>query len=181
MGVKTAMQAAEQLYVAGLLSYPRTETQVFVQDLDCLGIVRMLGKQPRYEAYVRDKLFGAQSLSKQTAGASSYEQYLSRLVSNNMSGTRAGRKDDKSHPPLHPVRAPHGGLQSTEEAVYDSVSRLFLASVSLPKRTLQLKFSTLVQDVEYQAFESFVLDPGFEEILTGKGPDRIPPELVQFC
>lgn len=44
IGVKAAMQAAEQLYVAGLLSYPRTETQVFVQDLDCLGIVKMLGK-----------------------------------------------------------------------------------------------------------------------------------------
>lgn len=35
--------------------------------------------------------------------------------------------------------------------------------------------------MEYQASENFVLDPGFEEILTGKGPDRIPPELMQFC
>lgn len=26
-----------------------------------------------------------------------------------------------------------------------------------------------------------MLDPGFEEILNGKGPDRIPPELMQFC
>lgn len=67
------MQAAEKLYVAGLLSYPRTETQVFVQDLDCLGIVKMLGKQIKYEAYVRDKLFGAQYLSKQNTGSNSYE------------------------------------------------------------------------------------------------------------
>ena len=62
-----------------------------------------------------------------------------------MSGRRSSRKDDKSHPPLHPIKAlPHGQLQVAEEIVYDSVARLFLASVSLPKRTLMLKFSTII-------------------------------------
>ena len=40
MSAERTMQVAEELYQQGILSYPRTETEVFAEGFDLLGMVR---------------------------------------------------------------------------------------------------------------------------------------------
>lgn len=45
-------------------------------------------------------------------------------------GPRAGTKDDKAHPPIHPVRALGQDAPPDLKKVYDFIARHFLGSIS---------------------------------------------------
>ena len=46
-------------------------------------------------------------------------------------GPKAGKKDDKAHPPIHPVKhVDRGSLSNDEWRIYDLLSRHFLASLA---------------------------------------------------
>jgi len=59
-------------------------------------------------------------------------QFASRVASGEQfSGPKAGQKDDKAHPPIHPVKhLDKNSVHSDEWRVYDLLSRHFLASLA---------------------------------------------------
>ena len=104
-----AMNVAEKLYQQGILSYPRTETDVFPDTMDLADLV---GKQT----------------GNPNAAIAGYATQL--LQPNRMRTPRSGGHDDKAHPPIHPTAPPPAGLQGVEKQVYEFVARHFLACVS---------------------------------------------------
>lgn len=112
MRPSVALSLAEELYRRGLISYPRTETEVYSPSLDLRAILAELARHPTYGALASEVLRGP------------------------IRPTR-GVKDDRAHPPIHPVRAADRGVVASQLGaaawrLYDLVVRHFLATLSPP-------------------------------------------------
>ena len=102
---KETIAAAEKLYTAGLISCPRTETNIFPKELQLAPLV---------EAQQHDNRWG---------------EFAGQVLANGGPRPRVGKKSDQAHPPIHPLKAA-GNLQGNEAKVYEFVTRHFLACVS---------------------------------------------------
>ncbi len=99
-----AMNIAENLYMAGLISYPRTDNTVYPASINLKAIV---------------KKFLNSEFAKEAEIALSH-----------MKPSR-GRKETKDHPPIHPVGiARKSELSKDEWRIYELVVRRFLATLS---------------------------------------------------
>jgi DNA topoisomerase-1 len=104
---KDTLALAQELYVAGLISYPRTSSQVLPKEIDYRKILADLSGQEYYKGY-------AQELLKKKD-----------LEPNN------GKKTDPAHPAIFPT----GQIQAIEgrqAKIYDIIVRRFLATFGDP-------------------------------------------------
>ncbi|KAL3729036.1 hypothetical protein ACJRO7_033608 [Eucalyptus globulus] len=113
MSSEHTMKVAEELYQAGFVSYPRTETDNFSARTDLHAIVQEQQGHPVWGSY-------AQRLLDPSSG-------LWRNPSN-------GGHDDKAHPPIHPTKFSGGERNWSQDhhRLYELVVRHFLACVSQP-------------------------------------------------
>uniref|UniRef100_A0A674ELQ5 DNA topoisomerase n=1 Tax=Salmo trutta TaxID=8032 RepID=A0A674ELQ5_SALTR len=107
IGAKETMKIAEKLYTQGLISYPRTETNLFPKDLALGPLVEHQTHSPAWGAFAR-------GVMEQPGGPN----------------PRQGTKTDQAHPPIHPIKYTNT-LQGNEQRVYEFIVRHFLACVSL--------------------------------------------------
>lgn len=73
------MRVAEKLYTQGLISYPRTETNIFPKELNLVPLVSQQINNPAWGN------FAQQLLEKGP-------------------NPRQGKKSDQAHPPIHPTK-----------------------------------------------------------------------------
>jgi len=73
------MRIAERLYTQGLISYPRTETNIFPKELNLRSLVE-------------------QQVGNQTWGG-----FAQGLLESGIN-PRQGKKSDQAHPPIHPTK-----------------------------------------------------------------------------
>ncbi|XP_031504229.1 DNA topoisomerase 3-alpha [Nymphaea colorata] len=113
MSSEHTMKVAEDLYQAGFISYPRTETDSFSVNTNLHAIVQEQQGHPSWGLY-------AQRLLDPESG-------LWRNPSN-------GGHDDKAHPPIHPTKFSAGEASWSQDhnRLYELVVRHFLACVSQP-------------------------------------------------
>lgn len=113
MSSEHTMKVAEDLYQAGFISYPRTETDCFSSRTDLHAIVQEQQEHPEWGSY-------AQRLLDPGTG-------LWRNPGN-------GGHDDKAHPPIHPTKFSAGERSWSQDhrKLYELVVRHFLACVSQP-------------------------------------------------
>lgn len=102
-----AMKAAESLYTAGFISYPRTETNSFPNNFNFKKILESLAQDQDYRAYI-NKLLNEDRFQE----------------------PRDGKESDSAHPPIHPIKPYTENKNSAEYRVYDLVSRHFIANCS---------------------------------------------------
>jgi DNA topoisomerase-1 len=106
----SAMRIAEDLYMDGFISYPRTDNTVYPSSLPVRELVSSL---------TRIKEFSA----------------ASGLLEGELKPTR-GKKETTDHPPIYPTQAVHpGALDGSKKRVYELVVRRFLATFSPPMIT----------------------------------------------
>src|SRR5690349_10437444 len=109
-----AMRIAEDLYMDGYISYPRTDNTVYPKSLDTKELVKQLVAVPEFKA--ADFLLDGRALEP----------------------TR-GKKETTDHPPIYPTQAVNPArLEARSEAhrrVYELVARRFLATFSPPMVT----------------------------------------------
>jgi len=104
-------EVAEQLYLEGLISYPRTNSQKLPPTLDYKAVLDGLASNPTYTRLVR-------LLYQETRG-------VLRPVQ--------GPKDDPAHPAIYPTgERPRRKLNRAEERIYDLIVRRFLAAFAKP-------------------------------------------------
>ncbi|OBA20617.1 prokaryotic type I DNA topoisomerase [Metschnikowia bicuspidata var. bicuspidata NRRL YB-4993] len=128
MSAKQALDAAESLYTAGFILYPRTETDRFPDNMDL-------------RAYV----------AKQTQDAA-WGPHAQRLLADAFRAPRAGRHDDRAHPPIYPVKyAAASALKGDARKVYEFVVRRFLACCSDDARGLQTTVAMQWRDEHFSA------------------------------
>ncbi|XP_068192543.1 DNA topoisomerase 3-alpha [Antennarius striatus] len=106
INAKETMKIAEKLYTQGYISYPRTETNIFPQNLALAPLVEQQTQSPVWGAF-------AQQVLGQPGGPN----------------PRQGKKSDQAHPPIHPTKYSNT-LQGNEGRLYEFIVRHFLACVS---------------------------------------------------
>jgi len=150
-----AMRIAEDLYMDGFISYPRTDNTVYPVSLPVRELVSSL---------VRVKDFSA------AAG----------LLDGELKATR-GKKETTDHPPIYPTQALHpSALEGPKRRVYELVVRRFLATFSPPMISESTRADIVAGSEPYFVRGSVVVDPGFAGIYTySRSPDEEIPKLEQ--
>ena len=104
-----AMQVAEDLYIRGLISYPRTDNTVYPGTLGLREIVVLFKDSREFGAFAQELLS------------------LPRLTPSR------GKTESKDHPPIYPVAcAAKGGLDDRHWKIYELVVRRFFATLAGP-------------------------------------------------
>ena len=101
---KETLEIAQELYTAGVISYPRTSSQQLSEKLGLKKILTQLGKQKEYSE-LSNKL-----LSKKS------------LIPNN------GKKTDPAHPAIYPTGNVPSLSDEREQRVYDLIVKRFMAT-----------------------------------------------------
>jgi len=134
---RTTLQAAERLYIAALISYPRTSSQRLPPGVDLKGILEGLKRQKEY----RD-LSG-------------------RLLARTSLRPRQGKKDDPAHPAIHPTGKKPESLGKVDRKIYDIVCRRFMASMAEPLIRSSVKAKVKVSGHGFRLEGSSIVEPGW--------------------
>jgi DNA topoisomerase-1 len=148
----SAMRIAEDLYMDGFISYPRTDNTVYPSSLPLRELVSSLVKVKEFSA---------------AAGLLDQPQ---------LTPTR-GKKETTDHPPIYPTQAIHpGALDGSKKRVYELVVRRFLATFSPPMITESTRADIEAGSETYFVRGSVVVDPGYAGIYTyaRSADDEIP-------
>jgi len=151
----SAMRIAEDLYMDGFISYPRTDNTVYPSSLPVRELISSL---------VRVKEFSA----------------ASGLLDGELTPTR-GKKETTDHPPIYPTQAIHpGALDGSKKRVYELVVRRFLATFSPPMITESTRADIEAGSETYFVRGSVVVDPGYAGIYTyARSADEEIPALQE--
>ncbi len=151
-----AMRIAEDLYMDGFISYPRTDNTVYPQSLNTRELVSSLVRIPDFSA-------AAPLLDKPQ-----------------LTATR-GKKETTDHPPIYPTQAVYpGALEGPKRRVYELVARRFLATFSEPMITESTRADIEAGSEMYFVRGSVVVDPGFAAIYTyARSSDEEIPKLAR--
>jgi DNA topoisomerase I len=147
-----AMRIAEDLYMDGFISYPRTDNTVYPRSLNTRELVTSLVRIPDFDA--------AASL----------------LEKRELTATR-GKKETTDHPPIYPTQAVYpNALEGPKRRVYELVVRRFLATFSEPMITESTRADIEAGSESYFVRGSVVVDPGYAGIYTyaRSADDEIP-------
>lgn len=104
ISAKEAMTIAEKLYTQGIISYPRTETNIFSKEIDLKSLVQLQVPSPEWGRFAGRVLGWGPN-------------------------PRNGKKSDQAHPPIHPTKFV-SNLTGNDKKVYELIVRHFLACVS---------------------------------------------------
>jgi DNA topoisomerase I len=152
----SAMRIAEDLYMDGFISYPRTDNTVYPTSLPVRELIASLVRVPEFAA---------------ASGLLDQEQLTS---------TR-GKKETTDHPPIYPTQAIHpGALEGPKRRVYELIARRFLATFSPPMITESTRADIEAGSESYFVRGSVVVDPGYAGIYTyARSADEEIPKLEE--
>jgi DNA topoisomerase-1 len=123
-----AMSIAEELYMSGFISYPRTDNTVYPSSLNIKSILKKL---------------------KQSA----FSKEVNEVLTNGRQRPTRGKKLTTDHPPIHPVEIPiRKKLKTDQEKIYELICRRFLATlakdaiVEIGKASLDISGEEFISD-----------------------------------
>jgi DNA topoisomerase-1 len=118
------LSIAERLYLAALISYPRTSSQRIPASLDSRSILESLSRNSNYRPLTKELLV------------------KEKLTPNQ------GTKDDPAHPPITPTGLLPLGDQLTgqEEKIFDLVVRRFMSVYGDPARTESIDATVVIRE-----------------------------------
>lgn len=152
---KDTMAIAEKLYMAGCISYPRTETNIFPQGMNLNALV---------EQQIPNQLWGG---------------FAQRILNEGGARPRQGKKTDNAHPPIHPTKYVDN-LQGREAALYELITRHFLACVSQDAKGQETVVTIDINGEVFSANGLVILEKNYLEVYkyTTWNAKEIPEYLV---
>src|SRR3989338_6082987 len=134
-----AMNVAESLYQAGLISYPRTSSEKLPPDINFKKIFSNIAKNPKYAKDAK-KLLGKKELKPEE-----------------------GSRTDPAHPAIYPTgeQKKMGGQQ---QKVYDLAVRRFMACFGDPAKRESQKISIDIGGNIFFLSGKKTLEPGWTEL-----------------
>ena len=163
IGPKECMHAAENLYLMGYLSYPRTESTAYPGSFDIKGTLREQQNHDEWGDFVRDLLRDGHTRPK-------------------------GGHDAGDHPPITPMRlAQPVNLHGSQARIYDLVTRHFIATVSPDAlfMTTKVQVECLGNGTgtkeKFKVTATILVDPGYLAIQRREevDPDATLPEFEE--
>jgi DNA topoisomerase-1 len=151
-----AMAVAEELYMSGLISYPRTDNTVYPTSMNVRNILQNLSN-------------------------SDFSKEVNWVIENRRPYPTRGKKKTTDHPPIHPVGAPGSKILSSDhKKIYELICRRFLAT--LTKDAISETVDVLI-DISGEEFKSSgyrLIEPNWKSIYTYFKDKRRPlPELKE--
>ncbi len=127
ISTSTAMNIAEDLYIHGYISYPRTDNTVYPASVDCRAIISML----------RESDLG---------------EYARALLAKEELKPSRGRREATDHPPIHPTSAARRNELSAEHwKIYELITRRFLATFAEPAEWDLIKLAIDINQEKFHA------------------------------
>lgn len=146
-----AMAAAQELYVRGEISYPRTDNTVYPSTLPVRQFLERLQESP----------FG---------------EYASRLLQEPALEASRGPIQTTDHPPIHPTAAPARYRAEVRTRVYGMIARRFLATLSPASVHTVTEAHLRVGDSRFLAVGRTLVEAGWREIVPHpEGSRDLPP------
>lgn len=134
---KETLEHAQQLYLAGLISYPRTSSQQLDPKLGFKNILTHLSKQ---------KEFG---------------ELCEKLLKQGKLLPRNGPKTDPAHPAIYPTGTIPEELKPRTRKIYELIVRRFLATFGQPAVRESINVSLLVKEEIFVASGKRTVEPGW--------------------
>jgi DNA topoisomerase-1 len=149
-----AMRVAENLYVNGWISYPRTDNTVYPASLNLREVV-----------------------SQFTGGE--FAKYAERLLAQGSLKPTRGKKETTDHPPIYPVAsARKSDLRADEWRVYELVVSRFFATLAPPAEWEVRSACVDVNGEKFKAAGSMLSTPGWRLYYPyGMPKEELLPEL----
>ena len=136
----SAMRLAEDLYMNGFISYPRTDNTVYPVSLDLNSIL----------SAIRPTVFRPD---------------VEWVISNRRSVPTRGKKTSTDHPPIHPTGpARREDLGEERWKIYELVVRRFLATLSPDARWKTMKVLLAAGKEPYTITGGQILEPGWRKV-----------------
>ncbi len=155
MSAARAMSVAEELYMSGLISYPRTDNTVYPPSLNLKNILEKLKK-------------------------SSFSKEVEEVIKNGRDRPTRGKKKTTDHPPIHPVGAPSKGLSGDAKKVYELVVRRFLATLSKDAISETVNATFDISGEEFKADGYRLIEANWRSVYPYiKEKRKMLPELVK--
>jgi DNA topoisomerase-1 len=133
------LSVAERLYLAALISYPRTSSQKIPASLDPRRILESISR------------------------ISSYQPLAAELLRKEKLIPHQGKKEDPAHPPITPtgVLPTRGGLTGPEEKIYDLVVRRFMSIYGDPAVSESAKVTMEIGDEVFYLRGRRIIEKGW--------------------
>ncbi|KAL0074035.1 DNA topoisomerase [Phycomyces blakesleeanus] len=135
------MKIAEELYTAGHISYPRTETDQY------------------------DSTFEFQPIIEQHTEDSQWGQYARLLMGQSFERPRNGSNNDKAHPPIHPT-AYTNTLSGDHKKVYEFIVRRFLGCCWRDAQGSETNITVSIETEEFGAKGLMILERNYLDVYT---------------
>jgi DNA topoisomerase-1 len=141
LSAEQALKTMEDLYLNKILSYPRTDSDVYPDGYDHLSVLQQFVTHPDYDTFTRNLLVNKRIYPKQ------------------------GHTNAGDHPPISPLQSlplnsPKFENQSQRE-VYDLLSRYYLALFGEPGEEAESKILLDIGGEPFMAKNIVILKPGF--------------------
>ena len=149
-----AMSTAEELYMSGLISYPRTDNTVYPSSLNIKGILQKLVN-------------------------SKFSKEANEVMKNGRDYPTRGKKQTTDHPPIHPVGAPGDrNLTFDQQKIYELICRRFLATLAKDAISETVDVSIDISGEDFKTSGYRLIEPNWRAIYTYFKEKRKPlPEL----
>jgi DNA topoisomerase-1 len=135
-----AMRIAEELYMNGYLSYPRTDNTVYPPSLDLDGVLRAIRNSP-------------------------FRKDVEWVIEHRRPVPTRGKKSSTDHPPIHPTGvATREGIGDEAFRVYELVLRRFLATLAPDALWQTLKINLDANGEEFTVTGGRLLDAGWHTV-----------------
>ena len=150
-----AMRVAENLYVNGWISYPRTDNTVYPASLNIRDLIEQFA-------------------------SGEFGKYAQRLLEQGTFKPTRGKKETTDHPPIYPVAsARKSELKADEWRVYELVVSRFFATLAPPAEYEVRSVCVDVNGEKFRASGSMLSTPGFRLYYPyGMGKDEVLPEMA---
>ncbi|XP_019872230.2 DNA topoisomerase 3-alpha [Aethina tumida] len=139
MNAKEAMKVAEKLYTKGLISYPRTETNIFPKELNLTNLVEMQRQDHNWGLFA------------------------TRIMNEGGPNPRQGKKSDQAHPPIHPTKYANN-LSGNEQKLYEFIVRHFLACVHKDAQGFETVVNVDIADEKFTAKGLIILERNYLDV-----------------
>jgi DNA topoisomerase-1 len=151
-----AMSTAEELYMAGLISYPRTDNTVYPPSLNLKGILQ--------------KFLNSQ-----------FSKEANEVLNNGRAYPTRGKKQTTDHPPIHPVGLPTGKkLTFDQQKIYELICRRFFATLAKDAISETIDASFDISKEEFKSSGYRLIEPNWRNIYTYFREKRKPlPDLIE--
>jgi DNA topoisomerase-1 len=135
-----AMRLAEDLYMNGFISYPRTDNTVYPPSLDLNGVLKAVHP-------------------------TEFRKDVEWVMTHRRSVPTSGKKSSTDHPPIHPSSAAHREqLGEDRWKIYALVVRRFLATLSPDARWRTMKVTFRAGAEEYAATGGQLTEKGWRTV-----------------